>query len=119
VTDSEPASAAVVAERYRQLFNAGEYVEMGRLFAPDAVWRPTFLPDVHGADAIIAGYADTESQMDKPLQITEARYVGDGLATAAVFTITSDDGTFKSEVVDLFEIDDHGRIQSMTVYARG
>jgi hypothetical protein len=52
------------------------------------------------------------------MQITEARYVGDGLTAAAVFTINSDDRTFKSEVVDLFEVDELGQIVSMTAYVR-
>lgn len=113
-----PSTPLAVAQRYVELFNTGSYAEMGRLFAPDSVWRrPAPEPEVRGGDAIAAGYASPEQAARcTPMRITSARYVADEHAVAAELIFTGNGHS--SHVIDLFEVDDQGRITAMTVFSR-
>lgn len=105
-------------ERYVELFNAGRYAEMGELFAPESVWRPPPpTPEARGREAIREGYGSPERAVHmRELQLSAKRYLVDGKVVVAEFVF---EGTGSStEVVDVFDVDDEGRITCMTAYSR-
>lgn len=113
-----PSTPVEVASRYVELFNAGRYPEMGRLFAPDAVWRRAApAPEVRGGEAIVAGYGDPAfAAACSAMRITAARYIAQDRTVAGKFVFTGNGHTVHA--IDLFEVDEQGRITSMTVFNR-
>jgi ketosteroid isomerase-like protein len=110
-------AAAEVARRYAELFNEGRYGDMGRLFAPDSVWRrPGGAPEIRGGTAIAAVYGSPEHAAQcAPMRIVSARYVADAGTAAAEFVFEGNGHA--SHVVDLFDVDEQGRITAMTVFS--
>ncbi|MGX7681623.1 nuclear transport factor 2 family protein [Jatrophihabitans sp. DSM 45814] len=106
------------ARRYVELFNAGQYAEMGALFAEDSVWRPPPpAPEVHGGPAIKAGYsAPEQAERSSALQIAATRYLVDGSTVVAELVFSAD--AHAIEVVDIFDVDEDGKITCMTAYTR-
>jgi hypothetical protein len=109
---------AEVARRYAELFNAGRYADMGRLFAPDSVWRrPGGAPEIEGGAAIAAVYGSPgHAAQCAPMQIVSARYTADDGRAAAEFVFQGNGHS--SHVIDLFDVDEQGRITAMTVFSR-
>jgi ketosteroid isomerase-like protein len=115
---ADPLTPVEVASRYVALFNAGRYAEMGGLFAPDAVWRrPPPAPEVRGGEAIVAGYGDPGfAAACSAIRITSARYIAQDRSVAGEFVFAGNGHTVHA--IDLFEVDEQGRIASMTVFDR-
>jgi ketosteroid isomerase-like protein len=106
------------AQRYLELFNAGKHAEMGALFAPDGIWRrPPPAPEVRGGAEIYAGYAAPEhARQVEGITMSATRYLVDGSTVAAEFIFHTPRADM--EVIDVFDVDDEGRITCMTAYAR-
>jgi ketosteroid isomerase-like protein len=106
------------AQHYLELFNAGQHAEMGALFAPDGIWRrPPPAPEVRGGAAIHAGYGSAEHALQVTgITMSAKRYLVDGSTVAAEFIFHTPRADM--EVLDVFDIDEDGRIACMTAYAR-
>ncbi len=108
-----------VARLYVQLFNEDKHAEMGLLYAPgpDTLWSRPGTPEVRGGAEIASHYASPEHAAGATgMQITQARYLVDGAAVAAELVFEGRGHT--SHVIDLFEVDEDGRISSMKVFFR-
>jgi ketosteroid isomerase-like protein len=107
--------ARVAAEAYVAAVNAADLERLMRLFAPNALVRHPS-GTYGGRDAIRAFYQGRI--FPARAQLTAARLVADG-GTAMMQLVATGayigDGE-AAEAVDVFEIDDVGRIQSLAVY---
>ena len=107
------------ARTYMNHLAAGRFAELGALFAEDSVWQPPPpLPEVRGGAAILAGYTALGA-VTPPLNVVECRYLVDGQTVAVEFTVADADGGNRSAVVDVFDVDEEGRVVRMTAYSRG
>ena len=104
------------AKRYVELFNAKRFTQMGELFAEDSLWEsPSDTPATRGRAAIIDRYS-AMAQSITDMQMTDAKfYELDNVVIVEMQTSTA--GGPVGRVVDVFEIDDEGRILRMTGYA--
>ncbi|CAB4907391.1 MAG: hypothetical protein F2923_07160 [Actinobacteria bacterium] len=104
------------AKRYIELFNARKFTEMGELFAEDSLWEsPSDTPATRGRDAIIDRYsAMAETITD--MQMTDARFYELDNVVIVEMQTSNPDGPV-GRVVDVFDIDNEGRISRMTGYA--
>ena len=108
---------ADTARQYVDLFNTRQFRAMGELFAEDGLWQPPpHSPETRGRAAIIAGY---EKLADFPMttNFTDASYYVHGNVAVVEMKATSPDSP-QSSVVDVFEVDDAGKILRMTAYTR-
>lgn len=112
-----PEAMTAAVHAYIDAFDRTDPVAVRDLFAADAtVEDPVGSPQHHGHEAIHAFYAQSMTtgarlQLDGPVRIA-------GNAAAFAFSVRLDMGgtPARIDVIDIFEFDEAGKVQSMRAY---
>jgi ketosteroid isomerase-like protein len=103
------------AQRYIELFNARRFREMGELFAEDGLWEPpSDTPPTRGREAIIAGYSAL-AQQEMTMRFAAPCFHEAGDVVVVEITMEGPEGPV-GRLVDVFDVDEAGRIRRMTGY---
>lgn len=111
--------ACKVAHEYVTLINAGDYARVADLYAEHATFLEPTRPTLFGREAIRAFYVKRIGSM-KP-QVMPVSYLGEGrecVVTLALGTKIGDEQRYVLVSVDHFQLDEDGKVLSMTAFAR-
>lgn len=103
-----------VARTYIEASNRGDHAAMADLFHTDAEWIPIApIPPRRGAAAIRERYLTEVKAMNAP--IIDAVYTADDQRCIVEFRVDHPEQGLLP-IVDVFTVDDHGRITRLAVY---
>jgi SnoaL-like domain len=114
-----PGRACALAARYVELVNAGKYLDVARLFADDASFLEPMRPTLHGRAQIDEFYTRRIGAMAP--QVKSVKYFGDDRECMVELALQVELAGQKRWVLvsmDHFILNDAGKVQSMTAFAR-
>lgn len=114
-----PGAGCAMAKRYVDLVNAGEYAAVAALFADDATFLEPMRPNLQGRQQIDEFYTKRIGTMQP--QIAPVAYFGNERECMVELALNAEIGGEMRWVLvsmDHFIVGDHGRIASMTAFAR-
>ncbi|NKQ56093.1 SnoaL-like domain-containing protein [Amycolatopsis sp. K13G38] len=107
-----------VVNDYFRLLCEGKPEQVVKLFASNAVVRPSPMPEtgpVRGRDELIALY---RGMLSKPVVFSSIRFHDTASTSVAEVEVDVGAGNPPAAIVDVFDIDDSGLLARMGVYKR-
>jgi hypothetical protein len=114
VTGSAPRH---FADRYVETINRGEYADLGRLFADDAVFLAPGGQEFHGREEISSFYERFLGEVVPTIRISSYLEQGDE-CVYELEAITKDQPEFRLRAIDHATLNDEGKVVRFSVFTK-